>query len=324
MFFALYIDGLLSLLRKSGLGCRINGIFFGAVIFADDIFLLSASRNGLQHMVNICSEFVSARNLKFGTNADPKRSKTKCIMFSKRSRSQSLPMNITLNGNRLPWVKQVKHLGHIVQSDNSMSIDIVQKRAAFIAKMNSILQEFHFSEPDTLVKLMNVYATTLYGSNTWDLFSNECEKLYRSFNVAVRQIFRLNRCTHRYFIESLSEGLHLKTILASRYVTFYKSLVETQKTPIRFLARIAERDQRTVFGRTLSRLLEITGLSVENLDKLTASLVKKQMLYQPVSEENRWRIQACKELIAVRRENLQLDGFGQNEVEEMLDFLCVT
>ena len=101
-------------------------------------------------------------------------------------------MNITLNGNRLPWVKQVKHLGHIVQSDNSMSIDIVQKRAAFIAKMNSILQEFHFSEPDTLVKLMNVYATTLYGSNTWDLFSNECEKLYRSFNVAVRQIFRLN------------------------------------------------------------------------------------------------------------------------------------
>ena len=85
IFFALYIDGLLSLLRKSGLGCRINGIFFGAVIFADDIFLLSASRNGLQHMVNICSKFVSARNLKFGTNADPKRSKTKCIMFSKRS-----------------------------------------------------------------------------------------------------------------------------------------------------------------------------------------------------------------------------------------------
>ena len=107
-------------------------------------------------------------------------------------------------------------------------------------------------------------------------------------------------------------------------MTFYKSLVETQKTPIRFLARIAERDQRTVLGRTLSRLLEITGLSVENLDKLTASLVKKQMLYQPVSEENRWRIQACKELIAVRRENLRLDGFGQNEVEEMLDFLCVT
>ena len=105
IFFALYIDGLLKILRQSGLGCHIKGIFYGAVIFADDIFLLSASRNGLQQMVNTCHEFVSARNLKFGTNVDPKRSKTKCIMFSKRAKSQELPKNIMLDGHRLPWVK---------------------------------------------------------------------------------------------------------------------------------------------------------------------------------------------------------------------------
>ena len=127
-----------------------------------------------------------------------------------------------------------------------MRVDVIQKRATFIAKMNSILQEFHFSEPQTLVKLMNTYATTLYGSNTWDLFSGECEKLYRSFNVAIRQIFNLNRRTHRYLIEGISGSLHLKTLLASRFVTFYKSLVSSIKTPVRFLARICEKDQRTV------------------------------------------------------------------------------
>ena len=58
--------------------------------------------------------------------------------------------------------------------------------------------------------------------------------------------------------------------------------------------------------------------------KGSASLVKNQMLYQPVPEENRSHIKACKELIAVRHENLRLDGFGQHEIEEMLDFLCVT
>ena len=107
-------------------------------------------------MVNICHEFVSARNLKFGTNADPNRSKTKCIMFTKRVRSQEPPKNIILDGHILPWVKQLKHLGHTIQSDNSMSIDVVQKRGCFIAKMNSILQEFHFVGPDTLVRLMNI------------------------------------------------------------------------------------------------------------------------------------------------------------------------
>ena len=318
IFFALYIDGLLKILRKSGLGCRINGIFYGAVIFADDIFLLSASRNGLQQLVNLCCEFVSSRNLKFGTNADPTRSKTKCIVFSRKTKSQSLPMNITLNGNKLPWVKQVKHLGHIIQSDNSMSIDIAQKRAGFIAKMNSILQEFHFVNSETLVKLMYSYATTMYGSNTWDLFSKDCEKLYRSFNVAIRHVFNLHRQTHRYFIESITQSLHLKTLLTSRFVTFYKSLVSSAKTPVRFLARISENDQRTVLGKTLSKLLAITGLREENLDQLSASSVKRYLRYQPVPEGEQWRIPVCRELIGARENSLDLPGFNHEEIGKML------
>ena len=43
ILFVVYIDELLTLLRNSGLGCRIHGIFYGAVIYADDIFLLSTS-----------------------------------------------------------------------------------------------------------------------------------------------------------------------------------------------------------------------------------------------------------------------------------------
>ena len=171
---------------------------------------------------------------------------------------------------------------------------------------------------------MNTYATTLYGANTWDLFSSECEKLYRSYNVAIRQIFHLNRCTHRYLIEGISESLHLKTMLASRFVTFYRSLVTTDKTPVRFLARICENDQRTVLGKTLSELLVICGLDSNDVDKLTASIVKKNMLYQPVLEENRWRIASCRELIGLRQNDLHLVGFEENEIKEMLNFICVT
>ena len=82
------------------------------MIFADDFFLLSASRNGLQAMVDICQEFVASRNLKFGTHVNPDKSKTKYIVFAKRMKPNFKPANIMLNGDRLPWVKQVKHLGH--------------------------------------------------------------------------------------------------------------------------------------------------------------------------------------------------------------------
>ena len=52
IFCAIYIDKLLHILRNSGRGCHINGVFFEAFIYADDIFLLSGSRNGVQAMIN--------------------------------------------------------------------------------------------------------------------------------------------------------------------------------------------------------------------------------------------------------------------------------
>ena len=127
---------------------------------------------------------------------DPEKSRTKCIVFSKKKKDLRNIGPILLNGDPLPWVHQVNHLGHVLQSDNSMQIDISRKRGIFIGKMNSILQEFRFVTPDTLIKLMNSYSITLYGSNTWDIFSADCEKLYTSFNVAIRQILKLDRCTH--------------------------------------------------------------------------------------------------------------------------------
>ena len=98
---------------------------------------------------------------------------------------------------------------------------------------------------------MNIYATTLYGSNTWDILSPDCERLYKSFNVTMRHVLKIDRCTHRYMIEPLSDCLHLKTVLAARYATFHQSLVNSKKLTVRFLARLAEDDQWTVLGRTL-------------------------------------------------------------------------
>ena len=64
--FSVYIDELLIILKNSRLGCHIDSVFLGAFIFADDIFLLSASRSGLQSLVDICQDFASRKNLNLG------------------------------------------------------------------------------------------------------------------------------------------------------------------------------------------------------------------------------------------------------------------
>ena len=85
ILFSLYIDELFSVLRFSGLGCRLNNQFYGCLGYADDLLLLSASRSGLQSMVNSCSVFMKKKKLKFSTNPDPAKSKTKCVIFSKKA-----------------------------------------------------------------------------------------------------------------------------------------------------------------------------------------------------------------------------------------------
>ena len=125
-------------------------------------------------------------------------------------------------------------------------------------------------------------------------------------------------------IESISNCLHLKTVLASRYIGFYRSLLCTKKTPVRFLARLCESDQRTVLGKTLTRIAEDTGLRSNDFNKFTTNFVKQNLHYRPLPDAESWRLPLCKELLALREDELVLDGFSVNEREEILKNVCVS
>ena len=99
ILFGIYIDKLIKLLRQSDIGCRIGSFYYGVMVYADDIILLCPSRLGLQAMINICEKFAGNNNLKFSTNIDPKKSKSKCIHFSKQKIELA---RILLNGDPLP------------------------------------------------------------------------------------------------------------------------------------------------------------------------------------------------------------------------------
>ena len=66
-------------------------------------------------------------------------------------------------------------------------------------------------------------------------------------------------------------------MLYSRLVTFYRSLINTTKFQVRFLARLNENYMRTVLGRNLYNLLDKCGL--QHLDDLHAKLVKQRCKY---------------------------------------------
>ena len=308
-------------LRKSGIGCSIGGQLYGILFFADDIVLLSGSRNGLQSMVDICHTFVKQRNLKFGTNENPEKSKTKCIMFGKKVSCKPKP--VKLNGVTLPWVQNVKHLGNTLQQRNDMSLDMSLKKSTFIGRVNSLLQEFHYASTSTLLKAINSFATCFPGAQLWKLFGQESEKVYKCWNVMIRQVFKLDRCTHRCMIEPLSKTPHLKTLLVSRLVKFYQSLLSSRKMPVKFLARLNIDDKRTVFGKNVSNILKCCGEAVKGFKSITKLTVHKHVKYSHVnSTEIDWKVDIGNEILKFRSGDLQIEGFYKTEIEDILKYVC--
>ena len=255
ILFCVCVDDLIKELRKSGLGCKIGGKYLGVAVYADDIFLLSASRNGLQSMVNICQTFAENSNLKFSTNQqNVAKSKTKCIIFSSKAAEKRGVSPILLGNVPLPWVDHLNHLGNVMQCDNSMTNDISIKRAKFIGKVHSLNQEFHFCHPDVVMNLYKIYTCSFYSSSLYDLFSNKLDQLYRTWNKAVRILFDVPMDTHTYLIEPISKSLHPKVMLSSRFVTFHKTNTFCKKPSVRLLASLAASDQRTSYGRNLKNI----------------------------------------------------------------------
>ena len=113
-------------------------------------------------------------------------------------------------------------------------------------------------------------------------------------------------------------------MLFSRYVKFYRSLVSSPKFSVRFLARLVEGDHRTVLGKTLAYLCRECGLKSCELDKLTPGLVRRCVGFGLVPENEEWVAGVATELLHIRNSELILDGFSKAEIDEMLDFMCVS
>ena len=219
ILYCVYTNGLFEKLRRMNVGCSIGQNYIGIVGYADDLFLMCPTLDGLQKMLVVCEDYAISHNLHFSTDQNPGKSKTKCMAFIQRNRK--IP-NVMLCGNPLPWVDTAKHLGITIDSKSVsiLSQDMKQKRAQYIQRNNELLQEFSFANGFTKSKINSIYNTHFTGSVLWDLFGDDACKIYSTWNTSVRKMFRLDRTTHRYFIEAVSNMSHIKKVLMKRFMKF--------------------------------------------------------------------------------------------------------
>ena len=287
--------------------------------YSDDSLLLAPSLDALQEMLKICEEYAGNHNLKFSTDKDPNKCKTKCLAFLLKDRP--LP-TMKLCGNSLPWVDSGKHLGMTIETKiDGMKGDLKQKRAQYISRNNDILQEFSFSHSTTKMMINAIYNTHLSGSCLWDLFSREAVQMESTWNVSIRLMMNLPRETHRRLIEPLSGISHIKFTLLKRFLSFLEQIRKSTKNAAKFLLDSIYKDTRSITGSNLRNILLMTEkATVEELVPEDVRYFK----YHPMSEGEGWKIAILQEINETLQGNMNISEFEHDELEEMLEYLCTS
>ena len=143
--YCMYCEELFETLCCRHSGCWIGGYYRGIFGYSDDNWVMAPSLSALQDILKTCEEFAASHNLKFSTDPNTIKCKTKCMAFLSRPRKLQ---DMYLCGNPLPWVKSLVHLGtRVTDQIDGCQQDMKQKIASYIDRNCSINQEFHFAHP---------------------------------------------------------------------------------------------------------------------------------------------------------------------------------
>ena len=142
--YCIYVDELVEILSKTGIGCHLRNTFLSILLYADDMALLSPSLKGLQKLLsateNYCEQWDILLNAK----------KTKNMSFGKK---YVLPQ-LTLDNKNIEWVQTWTYLGVSLQSHKEFNCNIDSKVKSFYRCANAILRIDGKSDEIVMLQLL--------------------------------------------------------------------------------------------------------------------------------------------------------------------------
>ena len=326
LFWSIYADPMLRRLRELGLGAHVAGLFMGAVCYADDVLLIAPTRNAMQRMLMELEHFAAESNIEFSTDPVPFKSKSKCLFMVGSKQNLAKPEPLSLCGRVLPWVDKADHLGNILTSKGDMEHDAAVKRAKFVNSSSEVKELFKFAAPAELVKALKIYSSSFYGSCLWDFSGTGAKQVFNTWNTAVKIVWGCPQWTRTYFVQQLLSCGYTsaKVDIMSRYVKFFAGLRSSASYEVQVLARFLARDIRSVTGKNLSLLAEVSNLNpwCANQDRVKMALISAEIVEVPPMDS--WRLPYLWSLLAQKREahTLALDD-KESRLDELIRSLVM-
>ena len=137
----------------------------------------------------------------------------------------------------------------------------------------------------------------------------------------MRLMLDLPRETHRRLIEPLSGVVHAKFLMMKRFLTFIQQIQNSKKQASIFLLQSISHDARSITGSNLRNILLLTKKS--SIPELVPDDIA-EMKYHEIPDNENWKISIIKELIEVKNRTLEVETFRMAEIDQVLEYLCVS
>ena len=218
-FYSIYVDELVEVLSKIGIGCHLRGVFLSILLYADDMALTAPSLKGLQILISATEEYCQNWDIMLNSK------KTKNLSFGKKT---DLPP-LTLDGKSIEWVDSWTYLGVKLQAHRQFNCDIDGKVKSFYRCANAILRIDGRSDEMVMLQLMESQCISIltYAVEVIHVADRDQRRRLRvAYNSIFRRIFGYRNWES---VTNLQHALHRPTweeLIVKRTANFMKSVAE--------------------------------------------------------------------------------------------------
>ena len=240
-FFAVYINDLIIILKKMGIGCHMINFFIACILFADDMSLIAPTREALQRMIDVCAAYCARYCLKFNV------AKTKIMVFGKLSRVLPSLAKITIHGESIDYVNSCKYLGFHLMSHDKFKFSVTEDLRGFFGSIYSVLSSIRRPRENVLMQLLysNCVPKLTFGAPVKDLTASEMNQFNVAVNTAVRRIFGFRQWQSIRHLRDIYHYDSVEVMFEKLRKRFFNCMFCHDNETLKFLAAL----QREAEGR---------------------------------------------------------------------------
>ena len=289
LLFSLYSEGFITEVEKVDEGIKIGNILLDCFMYADDIIIISGTKEGLQKQLNACE--IHAKSL--GLNFNPEKSMYLIFnsSFNKKKTLDKSQDKLIMGQSIIRQVKTIKYLGYLISDDNSEEAHIQNRitvKNQLIGKLTALgftSKDYH---PYLKAQMLKTYIRPIitYGlENTFLTKTNE-NRLKRQEGNVIKNCLQISRTCHTtdlyaaLNIDKITN--YIKRIKVKFFVRLNSNLIT--KELIKFFIELKDTNS---FTTEIAKILEVNNqynyesllLDAKNFimldNKITKNIIKQ-------------------------------------------------